>query len=342
MLIVIYLQTQNKRNALRVSKKLYKNILIDDKIPYDIKGYANYFIGINYKLQSSLEIAEHYFAEANEIFARAFKRSIYSVYYVPSLSHLAVVKALKGKIVQALELIKKVEILLQDKFVIKNLDSISKRQIIHSFNLVKFYVNSRLTDFDPNSHSNLIQEIYAGIDSNYSNATMLTEFLLNSQISNDQLKKLKQINNASIERIMHIINYLTEKYKCEKGTSEKERFSNCVNVLQSSIGIEKMTFIEKVYIDLLIAQSLFSLQRYSEIYPLLKKYQNKLNRIEVLEIRIFMEAFIQIGAFKTGNCMGPALQYIAIKRCRQNSFSNLETNLLRYLDLQRDDILVYY
>ena len=51
-----------------------------------------------------------------------------------------------------------------------------------------------------------------------------------------------------------------------------------------------------------------------------------------------MEAFIQVGKFKSGDPLGPALQYMAIKKCRQYGFSGLEKKLLDYLDMQYKEI----
>ncbi|MHA1590897.1 MAG: hypothetical protein ACTSUP_00165, partial [Candidatus Heimdallarchaeaceae archaeon] len=96
--------------------------------------------------------------------------------------------------------------------------------------------------------------------------------------------------------------------------------------------------IEYAYRDLLIAQQLFSLKRYAEISPLLKQYESRLKQIEVLEMRIFMEAFIQVGTYKNGDPLGPALQYMAIKKCRLYGFSRLEYTLLNYLQLQQKEI----
>ena len=55
-------------------------------------------------------------------------------------------------------------------------------------------------------------------------------------------------------------------------------------------------------------------------------------------MRIFMEAFIQVGAHENGDPLGPALQYMAIKKCRLYGFSRLENTLLKYLQLQHKDI----
>jgi len=51
-----------------------------------------------------------------------------------------------------------------------------------------------------------------------------------------------------------------------------------------------------------------------------------------------MEAFIQVGAYKNGDPLGPALQYMAIKKCRNYGFSRLEDTLLNYLQLQQNEI----
>ena len=102
---------------------------------------------------------------------------------------------------------------------------------------------------------------------------------------------------------------------------------------------ERMTFVEKAFTELLAAQEYYKLNRFAEIYPLLKKYENQLHRIEVLELRIFMEAFIQVGAFKNGDPLGPALQYMAIKKCQQLGFTRLENKLVNYLNLQAQETL---
>ncbi len=56
-------------------------------------------------------------------------------------------------------------------------------------------------------------------------------------------------------------------------------------------------------------------------------------------MRVFMEAFIQVGSFKNGDPLGPALQYMAIKKCRLYGFSRLENKLLYYFSIQGNDVL---
>ncbi|MCK4895920.1 MAG: hypothetical protein KAS47_03875 [Candidatus Heimdallarchaeota archaeon] len=48
-----------------------------------------------------------------------------------------------------------------------------------------------------------------------------------------------------------------------------------------------------------------------------------------------MEAFIQIGAYKSGDPLGPALQYMTIKKFKLYEFSRLQNKLLDYLQLQQ-------
>ncbi|MBY8999312.1 MAG: hypothetical protein KGD64_00150 [Candidatus Heimdallarchaeota archaeon] len=111
-----------------------------------------------------------------------------------------------------------------------------------------------------------------------------------------------------------------------------------INSIKKRATTNKTTFTEYTYTGLLIVQQLFSLKRYAEIFPLLKQYENRLQRIEVLEMSIFMEAFTQVGAYKDGDPLGPALQYMAIKKCRLYGFSRLENKLLNYLQLQHKEI----
>ena len=96
---------------------------------------------------------------------------------------------------------------------------------------------------------------------------------------------------------------------------------------------------EKAFADLLAAQEYYKINRFAEIYPLLKKHEKQLHKIEVLEMRVFMEAFIQVGAYKNGDPLGPALQYMAIKKCRQYGFSRLENELLNYITMQGNDTI---
>jgi len=45
-------------------------------------------------------------------------------------------------------------------------------------------------------------------------------------------------------------------------------------------------------------------------------------------MRIFMEAFIQVGKFNNGDPLAPASHFMAIKRCREHNFTRLEELLL--------------
>lgn len=165
-----------------------------------------------------------------------------------------------------------------------------------------------------------------------------SEFILNSNLDSDKLQRLMTIDNFSINRIKHLIEFMLEKQKLETKISKEQKALNCISILEKHVTTSKTTFIEHAYRDLLIAQQLFSLKRYAEIAPLLKQYESRLKQIEVLEMRVFMEAFIQVGAYKNGDPLGPALQYMAIKKCRIYGFSRLENTLLNYLQLQHSEI----
>ena len=158
---------------------------------------------------------------------------------------------------------------------------------------------------------------------------------MNANLTNKQLVEIKNLQNPSTKRVEHIINFLIEKIT-RKGEQE---IMKDISILKKRPVEHRMTFVEKAFADLLAAQEYYKLNRFAEIYPLLRKYKNSLKKIEVLELRIFMEAFIQVGAFKNGDPLGPALQYMAIKKCQQLGFSKLENKLLDYLTLQGSDIL---
>lgn len=166
---------------------------------------------------------------------------------------------------------------------------------------------------------------------------LLSEFILNSNLEINKLRELLSTNNFSINRVKHFISY--EILNRTQKTLGNELFLERIEILENRTKTNLTTFIENALAELMIAQQLFSLTRYSEIYPLLRKYKNNLKKIEVLELRIYMEAFIQVGAFKNGDPLGPARQYMAIKKCQNYGFSRLENKLLDYLTLQGSDIL---
>ncbi|MFW9851738.1 MAG: hypothetical protein ACFFDS_02240 [Candidatus Thorarchaeota archaeon] len=327
VLFVIYQQTQNKKSALKATQKLLNSKIPFDNLPVDIEAYSCYFVGLSHKLQLNLSIAEKYLEKARRIFKETLEKSIYSFYYILALSHLSTVLALQGKMNQALELIKEAESLFQTEYLSRYFDPTSKRQTTHSFNLINFYIKSRVYG-KIEEDAELVSNIYNNCKVNYSDAVMLTEFLLNANLNAEQLGELKNVNNASLERVIHIINFLLEKMKIVVEVDEEQHSLNCMEALQQGFKSDKMTFIEKAYANILIAQELFSLNRFAEIYSLLRKYEKQLDRIEVLEMRIYMEAFIQVGKFRNGDPLAPALHFMAIKRCRERKFSRLEGILL--------------
>lgn len=230
---------------------------------------------------------------------------------------------------------KEVEELIKEGIASKNLDSFSKGQISHNFTLAKFYIHSRLQGFQIEDLYDLVQDISDNFDKYHSNAMFFSEFLLNANLTKEQLIKIKDLNNPSTKRVEHNINFLIDKTTY----ADEQQIMKLISTLKRRPLEERMTFAEKAFADLLAAQEYYNLNRFAEIYPLLKKYENNFHKIEVLEMRVFMEAFIQVGAFKNGDPLGPALQYMAIKKCRQYGFSRLENELLGYLELQQSDLL---
>ncbi len=338
LLGIIYSRMHENMKALNLSNQILANRYLFENLPLDIRGIIYYFTGWIYILNANLIMAESYFNEAYNILKPIYNNSIYFSNFLVLHSYFAIVKGLQGKTEQACVLIKEAYILLQSDFMKKHLDKNTEKQIIHNLNLVNFYNISRLGNYDPQEHQELIDEIFENCKSQYSDFMSLSEFILNSDLDSDKLQKLLEINNFSINRVKHLIEFMLGKRKLTWINQEQIALS-CIATLEKRITTSKTTFIEHAYADLLIAQQLFSLKHYTKISPLLKKYNNRLHRIEVLEMRIFMEAFIQVGAYKNGDPLGPALQYMAIKKCRNYGFSRLENTLLNYMNLQQKDAL---
>ncbi len=337
-LSVIYSRRQQGKRALDMGNKILANRALFENLPLDVKGIMYYFTGLGHMLVADLVMAESYFNEAYNILKPIYKSSIYFSNFLVLHSYLATVKGLQGKTKQAADMCKEAGKLLQTEFIKENLDENTKKQITHTYNLTKFYNISRLSNYNPQENQELMEEIYEGCKVHYSDFMTFSEFILNSNFDFDKLQQLLTIDNFSINRVKHLIEFMLEKQKLEAEISQEQKSLNCITILEKRVITSKTTFIEHANANLLIAQQLFSLKRYAEISPLLKQYESRLKRIEVLEMRIFMEAFIQVGAYKNGDPLGPALQYMAIKKCRDYGFSRLENKLLDYLQLQRKEI----
>lgn len=332
ILIVIYQQTQNKEKSMELIRKILNNYIFLSSIPEETKSIVHYFIGVSHKLSFNLSETEKHLLETEKVLKPIYKNSIHSGYYLIALSHLTTTYALQGKLSLALDQLKRVDELLDEEVAIKNLDSFNKIQILHTFNLTKFYIQSRLLDFSAEKSQDLIQTIVSNFDTFHSNAIMLSEFLLNANFTKTELQDIKKLNNPSTKRVEHILDFLI----CQEADGDKQALQR-INALKKRPVEERMTYVERAFADLLAAQEYYKINRFAEIYPLLKKYEKHTHKIEVLEMRVFMEAFIQVGAFKSGDPLGPALQYMAIKKCRNYGFSRLENKLLNYLDLQKRD-----
>ncbi|MCG3223203.1 MAG: hypothetical protein H7647_01965 [Candidatus Heimdallarchaeota archaeon] len=338
LLSIIYSRLHENTKALNLSNSILANRDLFENLPLDVKGIIYYFTGLGYMLDANLAVAESYFNETYNILKPIYKDSIYFAYYLVLLSYLATVKGLQGETELAVDMVKETDTLLQTEFIKKNLDENSKKQITHTHNLTKFYNLSRLSNYNSQEHQELVEEIYEGCKAQYSDFMTFSEFILNSNLDSAKLQSLLTIDNFSINRVKHLTEFMLEKQKLETENSQEQKTLNCISILEKRVTTSKTTFMEHAYADLLIAQQLFSLKRYAEISPLLKQYENRLQRIEVLELRVFMEAFIQVGAYKNGDPLGPALQYMAIKKCRLYGFSRLENTLLDYLQLQQNEI----
>jgi len=338
MLGIIYSRLNENKKALDLSNQILANRYLFENLPIDVKGIVYYFAGWANILSGNLKMAECHFSESDSIFKPIHKNSIYFSNYLTLQSYFATAQALQGKIVQSSSIVKDAYNLLQSDYFIANLDQTTAKQVNHNLNLVRFYIVSRLGKFNPEEHRGVIDEILESIKELLSDFMSLSEFILNADLNFNSLQELLTIDNFSINRVKHLIKYMIEQQKPKTEIDKKQKILNCISILNNREVTTKTTFMEHAYVDLLIAQELFSLKRYAEIVPLLKKYENRLNQIEVLEMRIFMEAFIQVGAFKNGDPLGPALQYMAIKKCRNHCFSRLEKTLLNYLQLQQRDI----
>ncbi len=334
VLVIIYQYSQNTRSSMYLIERILSRNYIENLIP-EIQSIIHYFIGVSHKLSFNVEKAKIHIETSTNILKKCYNESIYSGYYLRGLAHLTACYALQGKLELANKWMIEVEKLIEEGVIARNLDTFSKKQIEHDFNLTKFYIHSRLKNFQIEQLQDLVQKILVDLNKQHSDAIFFSEFLLNANLSKNQLVEIKNLQNPSTKRVEHIINFLIEK----STSPEEKQIINLISALKRRPVAERMTLVERAFADLLAAQEYFKLERYAEIYPLLRRYEKQLNRIEVLELRIFMEAFIQIGAFKNGDPMGPALQYVAIRKCQLHGFSRLENRLLNYLDLQAKDVL---
>ncbi|MCG3223760.1 MAG: hypothetical protein H7647_04790, partial [Candidatus Heimdallarchaeota archaeon] len=208
ILIVIYQQTQNKEKSLALVKDILSNYNLLLNMPEEIQSVVHYFIGVGHKLSFNLGETEKHLLETERILKPIYKDSIYSRYYLTALSHLSATYALQGKLELALNQMKGVEELLEEEIALKNLDSFSKNQIIHTFNLAKFYLQSRLHDLSIEKFQDLIQTIISNIGTYHSNAIMLSELLLNANLTKTELQDIKNLDNPSTRRVEHILDFL--------------------------------------------------------------------------------------------------------------------------------------
>jgi len=331
---VMYCHLQKRKGLQNLTRSMY-NKLGTAQLPLDLQAVMRYFLGATLELNFILSEAENHLISSKKFFETSNLKNKNIVYYLPTLSHLSTTQALLGNLAEAKKNNEALETILNGNLIRDILDHKNKGQLFHNLNLTTFYIQTRLQGFCVENKKNSIHSILDNIDEYHSNVMLLTEFLLNAELTNKQLFEIKMLNNPSTRRVEHILNFLIEKTT----QTEEKQIMNLISTLKKRPVEERMTLVEQAFADLLAAQEYYKLNRFAEISPLLSKYKNQLHRIEILELRIFMEAFIQVGAYKNGDSLGPALQYMAIKKCRDFGFSRLENKLLDYLNLQGKDIL---
>jgi len=335
ILCLIYLKNNDHENAVKTSKRILQNRNLMDKLSLDIKSIVYYLTGVGQILQSNLKNAEVFFNESLMIFENIKDSSLYyNYYYSRSIAHIATIQALAGNWDSAYRNMKRIENLLEYDSITKNFDEHSAKQIPHTLNLIKFYIYSRLQIFETSKYEELIDSIYMNLEKKHSNPILLIEYIINANLDEKRLKNLSKSDSENLKRIKHIIDYEILKRKSLLSSQSSGLSKSCIQILENRKRRKGETYLEEAFTDLLIAKELFLDRQYEKIHTSLKKYKYRLSGLEVLEFRIFMEAFIQVGSFKSGDPLGPALQYMAIKKCRQYGFSRLENKLLNYLDIQ--------
>ncbi len=334
VLLIIVQRSQQRKKAKYIVEKMLDFKASIKQFPQDVLGVLDLFIGFYHKLSLNLNLAEKYLTSSKNNLKLISKNNKYSEYYLFSLSNIAEILALQGKIKMSLNQIKQVEKLLDDDNIINKIDNQNKRQAYHTLNLTKFYVNTKSLVDKSKQIQILRKKILNRIDQCYSNPIMLTEFLLNSKLTLRKLLKLRKSENISVKGVEHIINYLIEKRKLFKHSKEKG-VDKYIKILNTSKRNENQTFLEEVQINLLIAQELFDVKEYAEIYTQLRKYEKILDTIEALEMRTKMEGFLELGKFAVGDVLAPGKQYVAIIKSRENGFKKLEKKLLEQQQLMK-------
>ncbi len=331
ILLIIYQRTQNSEKVLETSKGLLGNKSVFEQLSKDVQAFTYYLAGLGHVLQYSLTNAETHFEKSRKILKESYKSSIYFGYYLTTLSYLSAIYALQGKLDQATQSVEETEKLLQDEFIQENLDRVSKRQIVHTFNLTKFYVQTRKKDFNFEESSDLIENIYSGTQINYSDAIMLSEFLLNAQLSYKQLLELQKKDNVSLKRVKHVTSFMVEKTRTDVDLKTFELLRNCIVTLWKRRAPNDDTFVEQSFVNLLLAQQYYEMGRFDEMNKLLKPYSDNLDTIEVLEQRLFIKGMMYFAAHRSGDFTAAPKFCKTIEECKVNNFTSLEELLTSYI-----------
>jgi len=323
ILMLIYEKIQNYDRASDMASELMKNKKTFSFLPEDVKAFSYYFAALGQLYHFQLSKSENNFEKTLKILENSYHNNLYYYYYVNSFSHLSEIKALVGELDEALEIIAKTGKFMKDEHLSGNLDDFTLKQSSHRFNLTKFYVYTRVYGYKLTTLQDLIEQIYDGIKKFYSNRIMLSEFLLDAELSYNQLLELKKIDNISVKRVHHIIDFILEQTRPDNRYTSKERFENSINILLNRSTISDELLVEQAFVDCLIAQQLFKFNQYQAIYDLLRPYKEQLDLIEVAELKVYLNGLFQYADYKRGNPVAAAYQYVAIKHCRCQGFSRL-------------------
>jgi tetratricopeptide (TPR) repeat protein len=121
-LSLIYNYFSRRTEAIEMAKKLITSEIKIEELSKDLQSVAYYFLGIVFKLDFRLVEAEKNLIKSKEIFESNLNENIFSSYYITTLSHLTTTYALQGKLRLASDQMKRVEELLKEEIMLKNLD----------------------------------------------------------------------------------------------------------------------------------------------------------------------------------------------------------------------------
>ncbi len=153
-LSIIYLHMQKRNKTIKIANKILSFKINLDLLPKNLQAIGYFFLGVSFKLQSSLSQAKSFFLKAKQVFEQ--NKLIESTYYVPTLSHFLVITALQGNLDTSYKEIAQIEQSLEENDSRTKLTRFNENQIKHTFNLTKYYIYSRTTAFEKIRNQNLV------------------------------------------------------------------------------------------------------------------------------------------------------------------------------------------